>query len=828
MRRSCTTALASVGVLMASLVVDCAAAAPASAQTSTSTVTLTPTRTATPTRTLPPTQTPTVTRTATGTPVACSAAEIIAREGATCPNNAGPCTITKAYVIADACILDFGTRAVTLAATGTLDINSGTVTLRAGSFTVAAGSGVQIDGRGNGTAPATTNGGTISIQTTGDVNVQKSGSIRARIDVSGDDQAGTIEILAGGTVTIAGRLNADGSTSAGSGGAITIRAGGDVIVPATSIISSTGGSLGVGGGDIDFGAGGNIDIGEVLDVRGVDAGSVTLTAGNQVLIRKSAAPSTILANGAGDGAVGGILIVTAGTSAQILGNISLQGDISAAGAGSGDGGTADIEATNGDLTLAANITASGASPDGPGGEVDLTAHGAVNFQSGTINASCPFSQGPGGLVTMEADLSVTSSGSVDVSGGSGGGEVDLDAGSFIVLNGAINASGDAPGSPGGIVSAGAGENGNGAFTVSNVIDVTGGPCALSGPCTNLGGTIGLTGCNLTIAALAGGATALRAGAPIGGEVDLTASEQLTVNGKVDASATVGSGTNGRNVFQYPRRKPPVIATNVVTPAAILSGRDTCTDLSQENCLIPCPTCGNGHIEFPETCDDGNTLNCDGCSAFCQSDTCDDGRVCTIDSCDSRLGCSHAPVPTPCIEPPTPTHTITPTATITPTTTLTPTPSNTATITPTRTPTATRTRTATSTPTRTPPATSSATPTVTRTATRSGTPTTTPTFTRTATRTVTPTATTSPTGTVTPTGSQPPTATSSPTPTPIEGIPGDGNCDGALTAADFTVIATMLGRAPDPVCPLADFNQDGIVDVTDLELVTLFEFIVFEQ
>ncbi len=485
MRRSCTTALASVGVLMASLVVNCAAAAPASAQTSTPTVT----------------RTPTPTRTATGAPVACSAADIIAKEGTNCPNNTTPCTITKAYVIPDACVLDFGGRAVTLGSGGTLDINSGSVTLRAASLTVAASSGIQIDGRGNGTPPATLTGGTISIQTTGDVNIQKSGLIRGRIDVSGNDQAGTIEILAGGTVTLAGRLNADGLTSAGSGGAMTVRAGGDIIVPPGSIISSTGGSLGISGGDIDFGAGRNVDIGDLVDASGTDAGSVTLTSGNQVLIRQS--PGAIRAVGSGDGAVGGFVVVTAGTSAQILGNIALQGGVSAAGVGSGDGGTADIEASNGDLTVAANITASGASPDGPGGEVDLTAHGAIIIQSGTIDASCPFSQGPGGLVAMLADLSLTSSGSVTVDGGSGGGEVDLDAGSFITLNGTIKASGNAPGSTGGTVSAEAGESGNGTFTVNNTIDVTGGPCAQGSPCGK-GGTLGLIGCNVTIAALAAG------------------------------------------------------------------------------------------------------------------------------------------------------------------------------------------------------------------------------------------------------------------------------------------------------------------------------------
>jgi cysteine-rich repeat protein len=554
---------------------------------------------------------------------------------------------------------------------------------------------------------------------------------------------------------------------------------------------------------------------------------VTLLAGSQVLIRQS--PGAIRAVGSGDGAVGGIVDIEAGTSAQILGNMALQGGVSSFGAGSGDGGVVSIQTDNGDLILAANITASGASPDGPGGEVDLAAHGAINIQSGTINASCPFSQGPGGLVTMQADLSLTSSGSVDASGGSEGGEVDIDAGSFILLNGTINASGDAPGSPGGIVSAEAGEAGNGTFTVNSTVDVTGGPCAQGSPCTNKGGHVDLTGCNLVVAASGN----VKAGAPAGGENDLTAREQLTINGKVNAAKTVGSGTDGKNVFVFPTRKP-VIGANGATPAAQLVGRDTCTSANQPNCLMPCPTCGNHIVEYPETCDDGNTNSCDGCSTICQSENCEDGLVCTIDTCDPQLGCSRVPAPTPCIEPPTPTRTITPTATITPTNTPIPTPTKTRTI----------TATWTSTPTRTPTATSSAT------ATRSGTPTPTASRTPTATRTVTPTATVSPTRTLTPTGSQPPTATptktpsvsptpsatrtptrsptATATPTPIEGIPGDANCDGQITAADFTLIVTLVGQTPDPLCPLADANQDGVIDAADLELATLFEFIVFGQ
>jgi cysteine-rich repeat protein len=38
------------------------------------------------------------------------------------------------------------------------------------------------------------------------------------------------------------------------------------------------------------------------------------------------------------------------------------------------------------------------------------------------------------------------------------------------------------------------------------------------------------------------------------------------------------------------------------------------------CLYGCPTCGDGKVESPEQCDDGNTVGTDGCSASCKIET----------------------------------------------------------------------------------------------------------------------------------------------------------------------------------------------------------------
>jgi cysteine-rich repeat protein len=154
----------------------------------------------------------------------------------------------------------------------------------------------------------------------------------------------------------------------------------------------------------------------------------------------------------------------------------------------------------------------------------------------------------------------------------------------------------------------------------------------------VGGFTDLTGCNLTI----GSSGALDVRGPDAGQNFLTAREQLTVQGTLTATRTTGTGTPGENRFAFPSRKPPIV-TGTVTPPATTQAFATCTPTVTLDCLTPCPTCGNGIIEFPETCDTAGTpTNCDGCTIFCRTENCDDDNVCTADSCDPTIGCRHDP------------------------------------------------------------------------------------------------------------------------------------------------------------------------------------------
>ena len=64
--------------------------------------------------------------------------------------------------------------------------------------------------------------------------------------------------------------------------------------------------------------------------------------------------------------------------------------------------------------------------------------------------------------------------------------------------------------------------------------------------------------------------------------------------------------------------------------------DGCSSTCQTEVPPPPPVCGNGVVEAGEQCDDGNTLNGDGCSATCQLETpnlCGNGVVDAGEQCD---------------------------------------------------------------------------------------------------------------------------------------------------------------------------------------------------
>ena len=242
------------------------------------------------------------------------------------------------------------------------------------------------------------------------------------------------------------------------------------------------------------------------------------------------------------------------------------------------------------------------------------------------------------------------------------------------------------------------------MSIQGDVNVGGGPCDLGG-CGDAG-TTELVACNLTVTAT--GRVIARATGQ-SGDISFTAQEQLEIDGTVNATKSILSGADGTVSFTFPTRKPPLLRVNSVSPAPSSTAMATCSPTVQTNCLMPCPTCGNGVVEYPETCDDGGQMSCDGCSLFCQTETCDPSTYC-VGACDPKIGCPPTPV-TPCADTPTPTvtaapMTATPTASLPPgaptfTATASASPTSIPTHTPTVTQTPTATRTATATATRSP-------------------------------------------------------------------------------------------------------------------------------
>lgn len=776
---------------------------------------------------------------------ACSAADIIAQDPVNCPDSSAPCNIAKVYEVGDGCILRFGERAVVVTPTGKVDVGAGSLTINAGSLSVVGG---LITGR---VESQNGSGGSITINTSGAVSLQKSGTAVARMDVSADATPGSLDINAGGAVALGGDLLAEGLNSDSEGGTITITAGQGIVSGATNTISAKGdtaeididatgdvdlanvnvrGSSGGDGGTLMLTAAGDVSLHGTIQASAVGSdagtgGSVSVDAGGQVqvtgpitangisgggggsiTINSGAATltitSTVQADGdAPDGTGGSIMLMAdqSGIALSATGVLSARADGTDGGGGSislcadraiaiaglfdvsggagggdanistddslaltgtiiatgrsafGDGGTVSIMSSgamqltgtvfasgmnggsggsvslsaDGDLTVSGDLEATGSIPDATGGSLSLESTlGAVTLQAAArLSARADGVTGSGGSILLQAATDAPLAGRLDASGGAFGGRVEVDAGGDVNLSGMLLATGRSTGSGGGSVSIAAGmvQTGNqGLLSIGGTVDVSGGGCDRNNMCGS-GGDTDLEGCNVTIPA----AGIVRArGGNSGGTNHLTAHEQLVILGTVNATPTSDTAANGLNLLTYPERKPAVVSPTTVQPPGTNQPLPTCNAATQMDCVVACPACGNGVVEFPETCDAGAPAACSGCSALCQ---------------------------VVALPPTCPTQTSTPTLT----------------------------------------------PTVMRTATAQPTPTPTSTTTHTATATKEATA----------------TPSASPSPTPRY-LLGDANCDAHVSAPDLTALLTLIDAGAAPRCG-ADANGDGVLDADDV-------------
>ena len=500
---------------------------------------------------------------------------------------------------------------------------------------VGDGNGVQAEGG------ATGDGGTIRIDAAGDLIL---GQDRTLSVTGGGISEGLIDLSAGGNASFqsASIVSADGLPGTGaSGGSI------DLVANAISVlgnISATGGISG-GAGEGLGGDGGEIDLeartgkivlqrttgGLIVDsAPGGDGGAISLrtdaatnvAAGTDGTVQVGAALS---AQGIGPsdafGGGGGIEI-------DALGEIQITRPINANGAGGGIG-EVDLNALR-DVTVSATV-----SSNDPGGGGDLSigghsilVHADIQFQ-GSPNTIGGIYGGTAALVA-DSDVSIFSPNTVSVTGsGSGeGGRIDVIANRNVLVEfgATLTADGGIQGGFGGQIAVTAG-NGDqaGDLTVH-------GKVLARGTSTTAGSSIDLTACSidLTVGTVdsRGDATSTNT---------LTARTGLSMNGSRLAASTANVVVLGGGLSQ--------VGSNTVIPAPTLDQRSPCTAVGvPANCLMPCPNCGDGAIQFPETCDPGAAGDrcATGCS-HCQVESCS-SNFCLLPDCDPVGGCVGIPKP----------------------------------------------------------------------------------------------------------------------------------------------------------------------------------------
>lgn len=280
-----------------------------------------------------------------------------------------------------------------------------------------------------------------------------------------------------GTVTTTGAISADGVGSNNFAGSLQISAGGNV-----SIASSLS-ARGLQGSVAGFATGGRIGLrstgasvtlapAATLDVSsaGASAGGVSLAAGGAGGIN---ATSDVIAFGTGSGNLGGSVYAISTAGALRLGSVDARGN------GGARGGAVVLNSfTNMEVGSNTSVQGVAASGQAGGGYVSINAGGGIAaLAGGTLNLDSSSSAGRGGSITIGSNgtngVASIATSSINTSGALAGGNlqiVSLDpAGSpGAVTTGAITATASADGGQGGSVSVAA----RGAVTISGAINTT--------------------------------------------------------------------------------------------------------------------------------------------------------------------------------------------------------------------------------------------------------------------------------------------------------------------------------------------------------------------
>lgn len=564
-----------------------------------------------------------------------------------CAPAADPCTITTPISTGPNAVLDFGTRALVVTGSGRIDVGDNNLTVRCGQFTlnrtgvalrIGDGSVTTIEVRrrcsGNSsilcTADSDCSGAVPAAGscTVGDGSV----SLGARVNANAIDP-GFFSVNAAGDISVSQQITANGTTLDSDGAVVSLTSGGTIRV--TDFIEVTSGGASTGG-DIELRAADDIDVDAPLTATGgdFDGGTIEIVAGGDVLISNDMDVSATVGEGFGGsvsiGADGDIEIVGGTSGNRLL--IAADGSESAENFG-GDGGPVLLTA-GGDIVLGefVRITSNGAPPDGFGEEVVLNAVGGIVVE-GNIESRGRGGSGVGGRVAFISGgpLEVRGGAQLDLTGGDGAGQLDLESGGFLTFAGDADL----------LVSTNAL---SGSVLIESADDLL-----LSGQITLGGSAANASPENARVEACRPevGSTGLLDNRS-DGQTRIIGRERVTVSG---GGRVLGQAA-GSNILEYRTDTKPPVILGTVSPAPTLEIKPN---------LQGCPVCGNFEVDAGESCDDGNFVSGDGCTSECQDEVCieatpgwpsiplcDDGNVCTEDVCTEGDGCFiHLPISGPC-------------------------------------------------------------------------------------------------------------------------------------------------------------------------------------
>jgi hypothetical protein len=437
--------------------------------------------------------------------------------------NVDPCVINSSSTIPAGLYdirprsLVIGNKQITISGAGEFKVLANNVTFQPGARIIADSS---------------VNLMTVTLDAAGTMDLQSQGTSKSKIDVSGSDAGGNINLTSVGNLSINGTLISNATTTFGFGGSIAIKSTtGNVTITGdpSEGIRSFGNAQGGGGAIAVEATLGSIAISTQIVPKGGDCGtcSVDLFAGTNVTTTAQGVMD-LRASGAGDGG---------SFSATAAGDINLAGNILANGSSDdtdgGSGGDVEIDA-NGSVTVAGRVEVNGAGQDAAPGSTN----GSVDGDGGTVDVSA------GTFVTVTGAM-------FGVSKGFGlSDEFSLDAVTDLTLGGEMDISGD---NFGGDITGTA----DGSITVSarlksaTPIDPVNKPDAFAG-------TIDLEACQINVTATGELICTGPGGDPTGSN-DLVAGGAISIAGTMTATAV--------NEFDY-RATPPVI-TGTVVPAPSL-------------------------------------------------------------------------------------------------------------------------------------------------------------------------------------------------------------------------------------------------------------------